>query len=297
MDNFWSKLSAWLFFTFSVTVAQQYQANWTSLDARPLPLWYDEAKFGIFCHWGVYSVPSFGGEWFWYGMNSGSNANFMKTHYRPGFTYQDFAPEFTAIDFNATDFARIIKSSGAKHFVITTKHHEGYTLWPNKQSWNWNAMDVGPGRDLLAEIRAGILGAGGLRFGTYFSLFAWFHRLWLEDQKNNTTVYVDTVMLPQLRELITNYQPDVLWVDGDWEDSWRYWKADEFLAWLYNESPVKDTIVTNDRWGMDSSCMHGGYYTCHDGYNPGVLQSHKWENSNSLTEWWGFSRNVNLGGF
>ena len=67
------------------------------MDARPLPLWYDEAKFGIFCHWGVYSVPSFNGEWFWYGMNGGSNANFMKTHYRPGFTYQDFAPEVSNI--------------------------------------------------------------------------------------------------------------------------------------------------------------------------------------------------------
>ena len=94
-------------------------------------------------------------------------------------------------------------------------------------------------------------------------------------------------MIPQLKELITNYQPDVVWVDGDWEDSWRYWKADEFLAWLYNErlknfyeshqinifSPVKDTVVTNDRWGYDASCMHGGYYTCHDGYNPGTCKA------------------------
>ena len=67
------------------------------MDARPLPLWYDEAKFGIFCHWGVYSVPSLDGEWFWPGMNYGDKKTFMETHYRPGFTYQDFAPEVSNI--------------------------------------------------------------------------------------------------------------------------------------------------------------------------------------------------------
>jgi alpha-L-fucosidase len=65
------------------------------LDARPLPLWYDEAKFGIFCHWGVYSVPAYDGEWFWERWTQGfqGQKNFMETHYRPNFTYQDFAPE------------------------------------------------------------------------------------------------------------------------------------------------------------------------------------------------------------
>jgi alpha-L-fucosidase len=86
---------------------------------------------------------------------------------------------------------------------------------------------------------------------------------------------------------VTNYQPDVVWLDGDWENSWRYWKSDEFIAWLYNErlknfyechrinifSPVKDTVVTNDRWGMDTNCVHGGYFTCHDGYNPGTRKA------------------------
>jgi alpha-L-fucosidase len=234
------------FFTFSVTIAQQDEANWKPLDARPLPLWYDESKFGIFCHWGVYSVPSFSGEWFWKSINNPGEKQFMETHYRPGFTYQDFGPEFTAIDFNATKFGMTIKSSGAKYFVITTKHHEGYTLWPNKQSWNWNAMDVGPGRDLLAEIRAGILGAGGVRFGTYFSLFAWYHPLWNADQRNKTQVYVDTISTPQLKDLVTNYQPDIVWVDGDWLNSWKYWKSDEFIAWLYNERLKNFLRISSD---------------------------------------------------
>jgi alpha-L-fucosidase len=69
-----------------------------------------------------------------------------------------------------------------------------------------------------------------------------------------------------------------VWADGDWEMYDTYWKSKEFLAWLYNDSPVRDTVVTNDRWGKDDNCKHGGYYTCTDRYNPGVLQKHKWEN-------------------
>ena len=94
----------------------QYKPNWESLDSRPLPSWYDEAKIGIFIHWGVFSVPSFGSEWFWTNWHSGQAdyVNFMKKNYPPNFTYADFAPKFTTEFFNPNQWADIFKASGAK---------------------------------------------------------------------------------------------------------------------------------------------------------------------------------------
>ena len=69
---------------------------------------------------------------------------------------------------------------------------------------------------------------------------------------------------PELMELITKYKPEVLWSDGDWEADPGYWGTLQFLAWLYSDSPVKDTVVTNDRWGVGVLCKHGDFYTCSD---------------------------------
>ena len=95
---------------------QRYTPDWKSLDSRPLPKWYDDAKFGIFMHWGVFSVPSFGDEWFWYYWKTGVPAyvKFMKKNYPPGFTYADFAPQFTAEFYDPNEWADILKASGAK---------------------------------------------------------------------------------------------------------------------------------------------------------------------------------------
>lgn len=73
--------------------------------------------------------------------------DFMKQRYPPNFTYQDFAREFTAEFFNATQWSELFQASGAKYIVLTSKHHEGYTLWPSKYSFSWNSMDIGPQRD------------------------------------------------------------------------------------------------------------------------------------------------------
>ena len=95
----------------------KYEANWKSLDSRPLPSWYDEAKFGIFMHWGVYSVPSFNSEWFWWrwkGKNDPKCVEFMKNNYRQGFSYADFAPMFRAEFFDPDLWADLLERSGAR---------------------------------------------------------------------------------------------------------------------------------------------------------------------------------------
>jgi len=99
------------------TVYCRYEPNWDSLDKRPLPLWYDEVKFGIFIHWGVFSVPAFGSEWFWYSWRHNkakAYVDFMKKNYPPGFTYADFASQFTAEFYDPDHWADIFEASGAK---------------------------------------------------------------------------------------------------------------------------------------------------------------------------------------
>jgi alpha-L-fucosidase len=97
-------------------IPQKYDPTWASLDKRPIPSWYDEAKFGIFMHWGVYSVPSFGSEWFWWNLHQGNKAyvDFLKKNYPPGFKYADFAPMFHAEFFDPNEWADLLSKSGAK---------------------------------------------------------------------------------------------------------------------------------------------------------------------------------------
>lgn len=104
-------------FTIDRSDGVTYDPTWDSLDARPLPLWYDRAKVGIFVHWGVYSVPSFGSEWFWTNWRNEkveSYVNYMSDNFKPGFTYQEFAHDFTAEHFNASEWAQLFEESGAK---------------------------------------------------------------------------------------------------------------------------------------------------------------------------------------
>jgi len=99
-----------------------------------------------------------------------------------------------------------------------------------------------------------------------------------------------------MREIINGYKPDVLWSDGDWDAPYQYWKSTEWLAYLYNDSPVKDTIVTNDRWGQGAWCAHGDFITCADRYSPGILQKKKWENAMTIDRHsWGYRRDTNYG--
>jgi len=80
---------------------------------------------------------------------------------------------------------------------------------------------------------------------------------------------------------VNNYKPEIIWSDGEWEAPDTYWNSLNFLAWLYNDSPVKDTIVVNDRWGGDTLCKHGGFLTCADRYQPGTFERNK--NTNNYT--------------
>ena len=132
-------------------------------------------------------------------------------------------------------------------------------------------------------------------FCSYHSLFEWLNPLFLADQAANftTKTFVPGTM-EELKDLVTRYEPDLIWSDGDWAAGDSYWEAPaNFLAWLVNDSPVKDTVVYNDRWGSGNTCKHGSFFTCSDRYNPGKKQTHKWENAMTLDyHSWGYRRNA-----
>jgi len=289
-----------LLLAFAAVSAVKYEPNWESIDSRPLPAWYDESKFGIFIHWGVFSVPSFTSEWFWWYWKGdkpwGTVVDFMEKNYRPDWTYADFASQFTAEFYNPDEWADLFKASGAKYIVLTSKHHEGFTNWPSKYSFNWNAGDVGPRRDLVGDLATAIRNRTDIKFGLYHSMFEWFNPLWKADSEGKfaTNYYAHGKTIPELYEIVNKYKPEVVWSDGDPAPSW-YWNSTVFLSWLYNESPVKDTVVVNDRWGQGCACKHGGYYTCNDRYNPGHILNHKWENCLTIDKKsWGYRRNAVL---
>ncbi|MFY7995750.1 MAG: alpha-L-fucosidase [Sediminibacterium sp.] len=275
--------------------AQPYLPEWSSLNTRPVPGWFKDAKFGIFIHWGVYAVPGYttkGGyaEWYQHGLENGDSAR--KEYHRKRFgnlTYYDLADQFKAELYNPDEWARLFEKSGAKYIVLTSKHHDGYALWPNNdasRSWGrgWNSLVTGPRRDLLGDLFRAVRKTS-VRAGMYYSLFEWFNPLW----KSDPDKYVSTHVWPQMKELINNYQPDVFWTDGDWDASDATWKSKEFLAWMYNESPVKDKVVTYDRWGSGIRFKQGAVFTPE--YQPELdFDQHYWEESRGMGYSYGYNR-------
>uniref|UniRef100_A0A0C9RDA0 alpha-L-fucosidase n=2 Tax=Fopius arisanus TaxID=64838 RepID=A0A0C9RDA0_9HYME len=161
-------------------------------------------------------------------------------------------------------------------------------------------MDVGPHKDLVGELANAIRATKTLRFGLYHSFFEWYNPLYLEDKNNkfNTDKFMQNKVIPEMYEIVEKYKPEVFWSDGDGGTSEEYWKSKEFIAYLYNDSPVKDTVVVNDRWGIGTACKHGDFYSCADRYNPGHLLPHKWENAMTIDrQSWGFRRNARLEDF
>jgi alpha-L-fucosidase len=276
----------------------KYQPNWESLDQRPCPTWYLDAKFGIFIHWGVYSVPSWGApkeyaEWYWNHIEDRKPDNpwrqFHEKNYGKDFDYKDFAPMFRAELFNPDQWADIFFRSGAKYVVPTSKHHEGFCLWPNEdasRTWGrpWNATVVGPKRDLLGDLGEAVR-KRGLKYGFYYSLYEWFNPLWLKDR----TAYVTQHMHPQFKDVVSRYKPAIIFTDGEWDLPSKDWKSEQLVAWLFNESPCKDEVVINDRWGKETRHHHGGYFTTE--YGAGLKDdSHPWEESRGMAYSYGYNR-------
>jgi alpha-L-fucosidase len=292
--------------------AERVAPEWKSVDARPTPQWWSDAKFGIFIHWGVYSVPAFApkgeyAEWYWERLRARGDAAsaddqriraetraFHERNFGRDFDYAAFAPQFRAEMFDADAWAKTFEQSGAKYVVLVSKHHDGFALWPSKEAdsaWGrpWNSVAVGPKRDLVGELAAAVR-RQQLEMGIYFSLYEWFNPLWMS---GDADAYVERHLFPQFKDVVTRYSPSVIFSDGEWELPSQKWRAPELLAWLFNESPVAGKVVVNDRWGKETRHVHGGYYTTEYGAGlPGA--THAWEENRGIGHSYGYNRNEDL---
>ncbi len=307
--------------TLSFAHTQNFQSTWESLDKRPIPAWFEDAKFGIFIHWGVYSVPAWRkvesaryasyAEWYYARvMDNKENGgyDFHRKNYGEDFEYRDFAPLFRAELFNPEQWADIFKKSGARYVVLTSKHHDGYCLWPteNIHKIGWNSGDTGPHRDLLGELTNAVRNSG-LKMGIYYSIPDWesipkkidkseyyirkdfVDKYGLEPEK-----YRDEILIPQLKELVINYKPSLIFSDaGEWLYDDEFWKTKEFLSWLYNDPERNQEIVVNDRWFKGMPGKHGDYFSSE--YSDADVHSlHKpWEESRGIGGSYGYNRAEN----
>ncbi len=145
-----------------------FRPDWESLEKYQVPEWYKDAKFGIFIHWGVYSVPAFGSEWYprdMYRQDSEVYKHHIAT-YGPQdkIGYKDFIPMFKAAHFDPASWARLFRESGAKYVVPVAEHHDGFAMYDSGLS-DWTAAKMGPKRDVIGDLAQAVR-AQGLRFGT-----------------------------------------------------------------------------------------------------------------------------------
>ena len=286
---------------------EPYQPTWESLDKHPLPSWYDDAKVGLSMHWGVYSVPGWaprGGEISyaeWYGNNMKKPENptyrYHQEHYgnRP---YDNFIPEWKAESYNPDEWALFAKNMGARYMFITSKHHDGFCLWPTKYT-DRNAMKMGPKKDILGAYFTAAR-KQGLKVGLYYSLYEWFNPLYTGQDipyvgLKKVNNYVDDFMIPQIKELINLYHPDFFYFDGEWDHPETFWKMKEVVAYYYNEAAKNNQeVFVNDRFGKDERGKHGDLYNVEYSFEKGNegLLSHKWSYWQGIAKTFGYNQDT-----
>jgi alpha-L-fucosidase len=303
-----------------------YEPTTESLRKHKVPPWYEDAKFGIFVHWGVYAVPAYH-EWYVEFISPKANFGYMlggppytatrgnlpeelykanviedavKYHlanWGPNFAYDDFIPMFKAEKFDPAAWAQLFRDAGARYVVLTAKHGDEFALWPSKYTQR-NAMEMGPHRDLAGDLLKAVR-QSGLKMGFYHNTTYTF---W--DPRYPGRDWVD-YMNNSIKELVDLYHPSILWGDvnegpiKDWQGKplpADYWNSKEVLAYFYNHSEDPAEVVANDRWGLDTDGkMVGDFATPERTGVNGIIEK-KWEECDALDPTsWGYNRRTKDG--
>jgi alpha-L-fucosidase len=291
-------------------VAKKYQPTLESLNQHPLPEWYADAKLGIFIHWGLYSVPGWAplshpdhdfrntdyiknnpyAEWYLnvLRIDGSPTQAYHKEHYGANYDYYNFAPVFNqeSMKWKPEQWAGIFHDAGAKYVVLTTKHHEGFTLWPSSTPNPTLPKDRQHAtRDIVGELTAAVR-EKGMRMGLYYSGgYDWTFvpgpiRVPADYQSvKPQSVAYGKYADAQIRELIARYHPAVLWNDIDWPKSGD---ALGIMADYYNTVP--DGVI-DDRFGVKHSDFTSPEYKKVD-----EIQTKKWEECRGLGRSFGYNR-------
>lgn len=248
--------------------------------------WFKDARFGMFIHWGVYAVPA--GEW--QGKSVPGIGEWIMKHDRiPVADYKAFAKDFTAAKYDPAAWAKLAKTAGMKYVVITSKHHDGFALYDSRVT-DWDIMNSGAKRDLLAPLAKAVR-AEGLKFGLYYSQAQdWTHpggakydkKDWDAAHSGDYDQYLSTIALPQTREIIAAYQPDIIWWDTPVDMTPE--RAKPFADFLAGHP----AIITNNRLGggYEGDTMTPEQHIPPRGY-PGKM----FEVCMTMNDTWGFKKN------
>jgi alpha-L-fucosidase len=262
--------------------------------------WWRDATFGMFIHWGPYAVPA----GFYNGKEVKGVAEWiMHTGNIPINEYETYVKQFNPSQFNAKEWVAIAKNAGMKYIVITSKHHDGFSLWDSKVS-DYDVMDAAPfKRDILKELSEACKEAG-IQMCFYHSIMDW-HQPDAESKKEythqNTTApdfarYRDTYLKPQLKELVQKYDPAVLWFDGEWIPEWTEEQGRDLYNFLRNFKP---NLIINNRVGKGRAGMQGmnlyknaagDFGTPEQEILEGTSDT-DWESCMTMNDSWGFKKN------
>ncbi len=259
--------------------------------------WWREARFGLFLHWGLYSVPA--GEW---GEDTHHAEWILTTAQIPVDTYEQFLGEFNPVEFDADDWVRMAKDAGMKYIVITSKHHDGFALFDSEVS-DYDVMATPFQRDIMAEL-AEACRREGLKMCWYHSIMDWHHpdylprRGWESRSAEGADFdrYVE-YLRGQVTELLTNYGDiGIMWFDGEWESTWSHDYGQPLYDLCLELQP--DVIVNNrvdvNRGGMagistdDRSA--GDYGTPEQQIPETGLPGTDWETCMTMNRYWGYNR-------
>lgn len=248
-----------------------YLPTWNSLRAHTTPKWFQDAKFGIYTHWGVYSVPACGPNVSWYPHNMYRQGTpqheYHIKNYGPQFGYKDFIPMFTGEKFDPDEWADLFQRSGAQFAGPVGEHHDGFCMW-NTRFTEWNAAKMGPHRDVVGQLEKAIR-SQGMRFlvALHHAENWWFYPHWKKEYDTSDPRYVGLygeqhnmdgnaneefshddfsqqarpsqkfleTWEAKIQELIDGYLPDVLWFDFGLKAIPEQYKQD-FLAYYYNKA-------------------------------------------------------------
>jgi alpha-L-fucosidase len=262
--------------------------------------WFREARFGMFIHWGLYSQAA--GEWNGK-TTSGAGEWIMNDMQIHPTDYAKLVAQFNPVKFNADEWVRIAKNAGMKYICITTKHHEGFAMYPSALT-DWSIKSTPFKRDPLKELAAACK-KEGIKLCFYHSIMDWHNqeyaprKSWYDGTENTPDFEkYDAFLKGQLKELLTNYGPiGLLWFDGNWEDTWTYDRGVDLYKYVRSLQP---NIIVNNRVGRDRKGNAGttdGHERVGDygtpeqfipanGYGPGV----DWESCMTMNDTWGYKK-------